>query len=144
MLSRLWEAFQAWSLGRQLLLVVLAPWLVLLAWMRATAKPWWITAVAVGGAAFMWLSLALASFAEDPEQTAATDGTKSTTTTTLRPSHAYTTVDPATIPTPPPPPPAATVAPVDLPPGEVTTISRVIDGDTLEVAGGERVRLIGI
>ncbi|HSH61393.1 MAG TPA: thermonuclease family protein, partial [Acidimicrobiales bacterium] len=132
-------------MGRRLLLVVLAPWLVLIAWMRATGRPPWITAVAVGGAAFMWLSLALASFSEDTQQTAATDGTKSTTTTTLQPWPASTTMEQAwTTTTPPPPPPAATAAPIDLPPGEVTTISRVVDGDTLEVAGGERVRLIGI
>lgn len=33
---------------------------------------------------------------------------------------------------------------LDLPPGEDATVVRVVDGDTIEVAGGTRVRLIGI
>lgn len=40
---------------------------------------------------------------------------------------------------PAPPPPA-----VELPVGLDTTVSRVVDGDTLVVEGGHRIRLIGI
>ena len=40
-----------------------------------------------------------------------------------------------------PPPPAASVP---LPTGLDTTVERVVDGDTLVVAGGHRVRLIGV
>ncbi|HEX7276190.1 MAG TPA: thermonuclease family protein [Acidimicrobiales bacterium] len=40
---------------------------------------------------------------------------------------------------PPPPPPV-----VELPIGLDTTVDRVIDGDTLVVAGGHRIRLIGV
>ncbi|MEA2687011.1 MAG: micrococcal nuclease [Actinomycetota bacterium] len=40
---------------------------------------------------------------------------------------------------PPPPPPT-----VELPPGFDTTVDRVIDGDTIVVAGGYHIRLIGI
>lgn len=38
------------------------------------------------------------------------------------------------------PPPA----PQGSPPGDDTTVARIIDGDTLEVAGGTRIRLIGV
>jgi micrococcal nuclease len=40
---------------------------------------------------------------------------------------------------PSPPPPV-----VELPPGLDTTVDRVVDGDTIVVAGGHHVRLIGI
>jgi micrococcal nuclease len=45
----------------------------------------------------------------------------------------------ATAPAPPPPSPA-----VALPTGLDTTITRVVDGDTVVVAGNHRVRLIGV
>ncbi len=43
-------------------------------------------------------------------------------------------------------PSAATVAPAsgNLPAGADLTVQRVVDGDTIELAGGERVRLIGL
>jgi len=40
---------------------------------------------------------------------------------------------------PTPPPPA-----VELPPGLDTTVVRVVDGDTIVVAGGHHIRLIGV
>lgn len=40
-------------------------------------------------------------------------------------------------------PPSTTVA-LGIPAGDDTTVSRVIDGDTIEVAGGTRIRFIGI
>jgi len=48
-----------------------------------------------------------------------------------------------TVPAPELPATTAVAAP-ELPAGQDTTVSRVIDGDTIEVAGGVRVRLIGI
>lgn len=59
------------------------------------------------------------------------------TTTTDRPT-------PATSVSPPTRPPAPTTTRTGLPAGEDTTIERVVDGDTVVVAGGVRVRLIGI
>ncbi|MDP9071352.1 MAG: thermonuclease family protein [Actinomycetota bacterium] len=143
MLIRLWAAFQRWTWGRRLLLVVLAPWLVTLAWMWTTGKPRWRTAIAVVGTASIWLGFVLAPFAEDTEETTATGGTTSTTPSRTLIPPASTTFEEAstttTLPTPP-----ITASPVDMPPGEDTTVSRVVDGDTIEVTGGERVRLIGI
>ncbi len=142
-LTRLWAAFQRWTWGRRLLLVVLAPWLVTLAWMWTTGKPRWRTAIAVVGTASIWLGFVLAPFAEDTEETTATGGTTSTTPSRTLIPPASTTFEEAstttTLPTPP-----ITASPVDMPPGEDTTVSRVVDGDTIEVTGGERVRLIGI
>jgi micrococcal nuclease len=43
-----------------------------------------------------------------------------------------------------PDPTVTTAAPPSVPPGDDTTIERVVDGDTIVVAGGVRVRLIGI
>ncbi|MEA2901975.1 MAG: hypothetical protein QOH36_1862 [Actinomycetota bacterium] len=43
------------------------------------------------------------------------------------------------VPFPSPPPPV-----VELPLGLDTTVDRVIDGDTLIVAGGHHIRLIGV
>ena len=37
-----------------------------------------------------------------------------------------------------------TTLPTGLPPGDDTTITRIVDGDTIEVAGGVKVRLIGV
>lgn len=59
---------------------------------------------------------------------------------------AATPVAPTTAPTPSSIPEALTpveVAPI-MPDGEDTTVERVVDGDTIVVAGGTRVRLIGI
>ncbi len=59
----------------------------------------------------------------------------------------------AVVPPPEPPPPAALPAPPpttherppsDLPDGVPTRVESVVDGDTIVVAGGTRVRLIGI
>ncbi len=47
--------------------------------------------------------------------------------------------DTTTADVPPPPPPV-----VELPVGLDTTVDRVIDGDTLIVSGGYRIRLIGV
>ncbi len=158
-LARLWEAFRSWSWDRRALLVVLAPWLVMLAWMWTTGKPRWRTAVAVVGTASMWISFVLAPFAEDTDQTASRGGTTPTTThipatSTILEQKSTTTPGPepagpgapleqasttTTLPTP-----ATTAEPVGIPPGDDTTVSRVVDGDTIEVAGGERVRLIGV
>jgi endonuclease YncB( thermonuclease family) len=66
---------------------------------------------------------------EPPSTTA-----RPTTTTTTAAPTTTTTVAPTTTTTTEPPPP---------PPGTVT-VSRVIDGDTIEVSDGNRVRLIGI
>ena len=52
---------------------------------------------------------------------------------------ATTTTTTTTIPTT-----TTTTLPPGLPPGDDTTVANVIDGDTVEVAGGTRVRLIGI
>jgi micrococcal nuclease len=43
-----------------------------------------------------------------------------------------------------PPLPTASAADGSLPAGVDVAVARVIDGDTIEVAGGERVRLIGV
>ena len=40
--------------------------------------------------------------------------------------------------------PTASAADGSLPAGVDVTVARVVDGDTIEVAGGERVRLIGV
>jgi micrococcal nuclease len=42
------------------------------------------------------------------------------------------------------PTPVVAAAEGSLPAGVDTTVTRVVDGDTIEVAGGERVRLIGV
>lgn len=42
-----------------------------------------------------------------------------------------------------PPPTTTPVAPA-IPPGDDTTVTRVVDGDTIEVTGGTRIRFIGI
>ncbi len=155
MLTRLWEAFKRWDWGRRVLLLIGAPWLVLLAWMAATRKPRLMTSVAVSVTALLWLGFALAPFADNTEQTNATGGTTSTTEKT-EPTNATggTTTTTAEVPTTSTtakraaatstPPPTTTAGPVRLPFGEETTVVRVVDGDTIEVAGGERVRLIGI
>lgn len=44
----------------------------------------------------------------------------------------------------PPAPPASPAAEASLPAGFDTAVERVIDGDTIVVAGGTRVRLIGV
>lgn len=83
-----------------------------------------------------------------PLSTTSTIASVTTGTTTL-PVVTTTTAPPATTPpttTVPPTtvPPATTTPDVPSPPGEATTVERVVDGDTIVVAGGERVRLIGI
>ena len=47
-------------------------------------------------------------------------------------------------PTPDPPAPTAVSVPTRNPDGNTATVSRVIDGDTIEITGGIRVRYIGI
>jgi micrococcal nuclease len=156
-LTRLWEAFKRWDWGRRVLLLIGAPWLALLAWMAATGKPRLMTSAAVSVTALLWLGFALAPFANNTEHTNATGGATpttekkepmnatggTTTAITADVSTTFTTAKRAT-PTPAPPPTATATGPVRLPVGEETTVVRVVDGDTIEVAGGERVRLIGI
>ena len=78
-LTRLWEAFKRWDWPRRVLLLIGAPWLVLLAWMAATGKPRLMTSGAVGATALMWLGFALAPFADNTEQTNVTGDRAPTT-----------------------------------------------------------------
>lgn len=142
MLAPIWEAFRRWNWARRVLLLIVAPWLVLLAWMAVTGKPRWTTAAAVGVTAFMWLGFALAPFSENTEQTNASVGTTSTTAGHAEVSPATTAGRPSTTSTTSPT--TTTAARVEMPAGEDTTVARMVDGDTIEVAGGERVRLIGV
>jgi len=125
--------------------------------MAATGKPRVMTSVAVSVTALMWLGFALAPFADSTEQTNATGDTTSTTenteptnttgvTTTATTADVSTTSTTAKRASATSTPPSTTTAtgPVRLPVGDETTVVRVVDGDTVEVAGGERVRLIGI
>lgn len=78
----------------------------------------------------------------DDRVVAGGDTSSSTTTTAVNPSSEPST--PASPPPPaPPPPPPARPRP-QLPGGEDSVVARIVDGDTLVVAGGVRVRLIGI
>lgn len=66
-------------------------------------------------------------------------------TTSARAGAATAAADAASSTSTPPAPAAAEEGRgVRLPPGDDTTVTRVVDGDTFVVAGGERVRLIGI
>ncbi len=93
------------------------------AWRRFRGLPLSVQVVAW----FVAGLVALAPFAEDPDQGVQVEAAPASSTTA-------------------PPPPATTTSsvPVGLPPGDDTTVTRVVDGDTIEVGGGTRVRLIGV
>ena len=83
---------------------------------------------------------ALAPFGEDDEESRVEAGrgpetAPAPTTTEMRPEPAITTTS-ASVPTTVPPGVPAS--------GDDTIVVRVVDGDTLEVSGGTRVRLIGV
>jgi len=62
-----------------------------------------------------------------------------------QPQDTATIASRATVPLPTPlPTETQTTIAQGIPAGEDTTVSRVIDGDTIEVAGGTRIRFIGI
>ncbi|HJV08781.1 MAG TPA: thermonuclease family protein [Acidimicrobiales bacterium] len=99
------------------------------AWRRFRDLPLWVQIVA-------WVMAGLAAlspFAEDPDDGVQVAANVPSTTTTL--------IEPTTAP---PPATTTTSVPVGLPAGDDTTVTRVIDGDTIEVSGGTRVRLIGV
>ncbi|HEX5615156.1 MAG TPA: thermonuclease family protein [Acidimicrobiia bacterium] len=99
------------------------------------SKRWW------GALALVVVATACAT--TDPESSVdtsrppATDAPPASTAPTSRPD--VTATIPSTVP-----PTSSTSAPRALPAGDDTTVERVVDGDTIVVAGGERVRLIGI
>jgi endonuclease YncB( thermonuclease family) len=81
----------------------------------------------------------LAQFAEDPDERQVEAGADSSPPTMRRmePEPASTTVLETTT--------TSTSLPPGIPrSGDDSTVVRVIDGDTLEVSGGTRVRLIGV
>lgn len=99
---------------------------------------WWPAALAAG---VVLLLAALAGLGGDDEQaevaatsagSAATSAPPSTTTSTTSTTAAPTTTT-TTEPTAP-----------GLPAGDDAVVARVVDGDTLELAGGRTVRLIGV
>lgn len=69
-----------------------------------------------------------------------------TSTTTAAVTTAPTTTNPTTTvaTTTSAPAPPTTSAAAALPPGDAAAVERVVDGDTIVVTGGERVRLIGV
>ena len=84
--------------------------------------------------------LALAMWVKGPTvqtPTSTVDGAAPTTTTSSPRYYSGYTTAPAPVPvTAAPAPPAAD--------GEVVTVTRVVDGDTFEVTGGRRIRVLGI
>ncbi len=85
--------------------------------------------------------------AEVPVTTVGPTSTTATTSTVT--SSTVTTVIPSSEPPPPtallaPPPTILERQPSDLPDGVPTRVESVVDGDTIVVTGGERVRLIGV
>lgn len=85
--------------------------------------PWAQLSVAVVAA----LVLA-APFTSEPDQRIVVTSAPETTATTLAPITTTTT----------------TTTTAGLPPGDDTSVVRVVDGDTIEVAGGTRIRFIGV
>jgi micrococcal nuclease len=96
-------------------------------WRRFRGLAGWVQ-VTVAVVAAVVLS---APFTSEAEEAA-----PATTTTTA--------IEVTTTVAPPPTVTTTTLAPGVLPQGEDTSVVRVIDGDTIEVAGGTRVRLIGV
>lgn len=108
--------------------------------------------------ALLGFVLAIAACASDvPVETRASDSTSTSVTSPGGEETATTTVVPTTTeaspPTSPPPPPTAPPPPpptvpdppaVVLAEGDDTTVESVVDGDTIVVASGTRVRLIGV
>lgn len=84
-------------------------------------------------------ALACAGCAPGPGGDGGTASTEPSTSTTA-PVASTTTAAPVTTAAATP---ATTVAPA-LPAGDSATVERVVDGDTIVLAGGERVRLIGV
>ncbi len=97
------------------------------AWWQGLGRP---GRIAVVTASAFVLVVGIGATADDPRELASTDATA-------------TTASPATVPPPTVPPTTTTTLP-PLPAGDDTTVTRVIDGDTIEVAGGTRVRFIGV
>lgn len=81
-----------------------------------------------------------------PLQTVGPTSSASSPTTLLAPPTSVPAILPAEAPppvVPASPPPGASSVP-SVPDGERTTVEDVVDGDTIVVAGGTRVRLIGV
>lgn len=78
-------------------------------------------------------AVAASPFTSEAQEQAAPTTTTAAPATTVAPTTTTTTTTTTTSPT------AAS-----LPAGDDSTVVRVIDGDTIEVAGGTRVRLIGV
>jgi len=94
-------------------------------WTRFRRLPLWAQIPLGVLGAFLALGIISAPFAEDPEEVASSNTTTSSSSTTTSAS---------TTTTPPP-----------LPPGDDVVVSRIVDGDTIEVVGGSAaVRLIGV
>ncbi|GAA4875469.1 thermonuclease family protein [Actinomycetospora straminea] len=77
---------------------------------------------------------------------AAVDLASGTSTPTPASSSSVTATTTTTTTTTTTQPPTSTAAPItsSTPAGDTATVIDVVDGDTIEVAGGERVRLLGI
>src|SRR5688500_1846363 len=88
-------------------------------WRRFRAFPPWAQLTAVVAAALVLP----APFTSEPDQATVVPSAPATTATTMAPT---------------------TTLLASLPPGADSSVVRVIDGDTIEVAGGTRVRLIGV
>lgn len=131
MLRRIWDGFKRWGWGKRSLLLVVAPWLVLLAWMVATGKPRRASAGVVGAAAFAWIVIvAIVGGSAGSEGVAAPPATTSLTEEMGAPppnSRQSTTAAPVQTTTPAPTTAAA--------------VSHVTDGDTLTLEDGRTVRL---
>lgn len=148
MLARVWESFRRWTWAERLLLLLVAPWLVLLAWMVTTAKPRKATAGAVSAVALVWLLLVAGALGTDDvggddvatgrsgtEREQTTTAETSTTTATGRRETTTPTEASLTTTTEASPTTTVTVAPARL------MVVHITDGDTLDVSDGRTVRL---
>ena len=131
MLWRIWDRFKRWGWAKRTLLVVVAPWLVLLAWMVTTGKPRWASATVVGAAACAWILIV-----------ANVGGPRGSGSVAAEP----TTKPPSTELAVPTPAAGQTTTSVHVQPaapvsGTAATVSHVTDGDTLTLADGRTVRL---
>ncbi len=131
MLQRIWEAFTGWGLIKRGLLLLVAPWLVLLAWMVTTGKPRWATGSAVAAVGLMWVALVAGAAAdegsEEAKDGAAVERAAETEQTTTVPQESTTTTTERVATT--------TTTAASL------TVIHITDGDTLDVSDGRTVRL---
>lgn len=145
-LAQLHNQSRAWGKWRWLYLILL-PWLALAAWGATWRRGRSVAFLASGVIAVFWLSIVASAVSGPPEERAsqtealASAATSAPTTST---SNTSTTFTPRTTTSSSATSSSMTSSTTTLPPGDQTLVERIIDGDTIVVAGGERVRLIGI